>query len=169
MRAGCDIAAAAVQAEAEARPQGGSGCMMPVEAFMNETRVRTLAALVETAARIRGIQRADVRRGDRLLVSTRNSLYSIACLGGDVFRVSGGFFDRQGTSPVTTSIRGCTWGGSAIHTNLVAGCGLFLEFGNDVRTTRILQIRWIRVATGTATRRVYAACRRRGPAPVAPR
>ena len=47
-------------------------------------------------------------------------------------------------SPATTAINGCTWGGSVIHTDLVAGRGLFLEFGNRVVTTRIRQFHLIR-------------------------
>lgn len=129
---------------------------------MLRTRMRTLSALVETSARIDGIQRVDLRAGDRLQISTRNSIYEITCLGGDLYQVCGGFFDRQGTAPVTTTIRGCTWGGTAIHTNLVAGCGLFLEFGNDVRTTRILHVRWVRNHRPGATRRL-PPCARRGP------
>jgi hypothetical protein len=38
---------------------------------------------------------------------------------------------------VITTIRGCTWGGSAIATDLLAASGLFLEFGNGVVTTAI--------------------------------
>jgi hypothetical protein len=40
-----------------------------------------------------------------------------------------------------TTIAGCTWGGTAIHTELAAAQGLFLEFGNRVMTTRIRSFR----------------------------
>jgi hypothetical protein len=89
------------------------------------------------------VRKTDLRLGDCLIVQTRNSSYRIVCLGNGLYRVSGGWFDRAGVSPVTTTINGCTWGGSAIHTGLAAGHGLFLEFGNNVLTTRIRQLRLI--------------------------
>jgi hypothetical protein len=44
----------------------------------------------------------------------------------------------------TTGINGCTFGGTVIHAGLAAGRGLFLEFDNNVRTTRIRRFRVIR-------------------------
>jgi hypothetical protein len=83
------------------------------------------------------VRRSDLEMGDCLVVETRNSRYHIVSLGDGRYRVSGGFFDRAAGGPVVTTIAGCTWGGSAIHTDLVAAAGLFLEFGNRVMTTRI--------------------------------
>ncbi len=45
--------------------------------------------------------------------------------------------DKEGLSPLRTTINGCTWGGSAIKVDIVAACGLHLEFGNRVVTSRI--------------------------------
>jgi hypothetical protein len=42
------------------------------------------------------------------------------------------------------TINGCTWGGRAIHSELVAARGLFLEFGNQVITTRIQKVQLLR-------------------------
>jgi hypothetical protein len=42
------------------------------------------------------------------------------------------------------AVHGCTWGGSAIKQDILAACGLHLEFGNTVRTTPIRQISVIR-------------------------
>ena len=109
--------------------------------MMNTT---TLTSLIRQCERIRAIRKADLLFGDCLIVSTRNSFYRIVSLGNGMFRVSGGWFDRTGSSPATTSINGCTWGGSAIHADLAAGKGLFLEFGNKVLTTRIRRFRLIR-------------------------
>lgn len=104
----------------------------------------TLSSLVRQAGRIEGVRKADLNAGDFLVVVTRNSRYVIVCLDNGLFRVWGGWFDRAGVSPFTTRINGCTWGGSAIHADLAAGRGLFLEFGNRVLTTRIRQIQVIR-------------------------
>lgn len=112
-------------------------------------RPRALNELVHQAERLGGVRRGDLQCGDRLVVRTRNSCYVIYSLGDGRFRVSGGWFDRCGPTPVTTTINGCTFGGSAIKTDLIAGRGLFLEFGNHVLTTRIQQIQVIRAEDPT--------------------
>ena len=43
----------------------------------------------------------------------------------------------RGGAPIVVTVNGCTYGGSAIRHDVVAGRGLFLEFGNNVLTTRI--------------------------------
>lgn len=103
-----------------------------------------LDALVKQAERLEGVRRTDLRGGEWILVNTLNSLYSIYVLGDGNYRVSGGWFDREGKAPATITINGCTWGGHAIKSDLVAACGLCLEFGNWVITTRIQGIRLIR-------------------------
>jgi hypothetical protein len=50
------------------------------------------------------------------------------------------WFDQNSSAPLTVCINGCTWGGSAIKSDILAAPGLFLEFGNRVRTTRIQQV-----------------------------
>jgi hypothetical protein len=57
--------------------------------------------------------------------------------------MAGGWFSGSRTN-LRVRIAGCTWGGSAIHTGLVAAPGMFLEFANGVRTTRIQHVRLIR-------------------------
>jgi hypothetical protein len=110
----------------------------------------TLDRMVEHADQLEGVRRADLRRGDCVVVETRNSSYSICALGDEQYWVSGGWFDRQGMSPATVTISGCTWGGSAIKTDLVAAPGLCLEFGCRVVTSRIRGVRIIRAEeTGT--------------------
>jgi hypothetical protein len=90
------------------------------------------------------VQKSELRRGDRVVVATENSVYCISFLGDSTYSVWGGWFDRQGVSPVRLSISGCTWGGSVIKHDIVAACGLRLEFGNRVVTSRIQAIRVIR-------------------------
>jgi len=110
--------------------------------------VQTLDARVEEAGRIEGVRKRELRCGDWVVVTTKNSVYSICVLGDERYSVSGGWFDREGVSPQETTINGCTWGGSAIKQDVVAARGLFLEFGNRVMTTRIQQVRVIRQEDG---------------------
>jgi len=105
------------------------------------TDIRTLA---QQAEHPQGVRKSDLRQGDWVFVTTRNSVYAICVLGDGLYSVSGGWFDRQGESAATVAINGCTWGGSAIKQDVVAMCGLFLEFANRVTTTRIQHIRVVR-------------------------
>jgi hypothetical protein len=57
-----------------------------------------------------------------------------------MYSVSGGWFDKKGLSPMTTGIAGCTWRGTAIKVDIVAACGLSLEFGNRLITSTIQKV-----------------------------
>ena len=105
---------------------------------------RTLGAIVGHIDRLEMVRKADLELGDQILVTTRNSTYSIHVLQEDLYAVSGGWFDRQGLSPSKVAINGCTWGGRAIKWDIVAACGLHLEFGNAVVTSRIMEFQVIR-------------------------
>jgi hypothetical protein len=105
---------------------------------------RTLGAIVDCTERLEAVRRADLALGDQLLVTTRNSIYSIHVLEEGLYLVSGGWFDRRGLSPSKVAINGCTWGGRAIKVDILAASGLHLEFGNDVVTSRILKYQVIR-------------------------
>ena len=105
---------------------------------------RTVNAMLEQVGLIEHVRKTDLRHGDQLLVVTENSIYSICVHEDATYSISGGWFDSQGLSPVRTSIAGCTWGGSAIKQDVVAACGLRLEFGNRVVTTRIREVRVFR-------------------------
>lgn len=104
----------------------------------------TLERLAAEATRQPALRKAELRPGDMALVTTRNSIYAIRALGDGLYQVSGGWFDRQGASPATIGVNGCTWGGSAIREDIVAVPGLFLEFANHVRTTRIRKVEVLR-------------------------
>jgi hypothetical protein len=106
--------------------------------------VRTLGAIVEHARWADAVRKCDLHFGDRVIVRTRNSVYSLWAMGGDNFAVSGGWFDKNHDGPVTVTVNGCTYGGSMIRHDVVAAPGLFLEFGNSVSTTRIHEVRVIR-------------------------
>jgi hypothetical protein len=107
-------------------------------------RARTVNAMLDRIGLIESLPKAELQCGDCVLVSTENSVYSIRVLEGGTYSISGGWFDRQGLSPATTGIAGCTWGGSAIKRDIVAALGLRLEFGNRVVTSRIREVQVIR-------------------------
>ncbi len=90
-------------------------------------------------------RKQDLEPGDCVIVYTKNSVYRLQALGGDQFHASGGWFDRT-SLPRTVTVNGCTFGGAAICTDIVAGIGLFLEFGNSVSTTRIQDVRVLRLS-----------------------
>jgi hypothetical protein len=82
----------------------------------------------------------NLHSGDCMFVKTCNSIYRILTLGDGTFQISGGYFDRRGKSPTIVRINGCTWGGSMIKVDVVAACGLCLEFGNHVVTSPVQKI-----------------------------
>jgi hypothetical protein len=110
--------------------------------------VRTVNAILEQVRQARPVRKSDLRCGDCVLVTTENSIYSIRVLEGSTYSIRGGWFDRQGLSPVRISIAGCTWGGTVIRNDILAACGLHLEFGNRVVTSRIREFHVIREAVG---------------------
>ena len=106
---------------------------------------RTLgSSIAEHVDQFDAVYKQELQFGDCVRVRTLNSTYSIQVLGDDLYSVSGGWFDHEGSSPFKTGINGCTWGGRAIKVDMVAACGLFLEFGNQLMTTRIQKIDVIR-------------------------
>ena len=100
----------------------------------------SLDALVTHSQQLPHIRKVDVIAGDRLFVKTCNSVYSILISHDGGCVVTGGWFDRKGLSPMKTRIAGCTWGGSAIKIDILAACGLCLEFGNRLVTTSVQRI-----------------------------
>jgi hypothetical protein len=111
---------------------------------------RTLDRLVHSVESIDGVWSDNVQPGDWIVVRTRNSVYSLAALGKGQYRVVGGWFRSGGADGQEVRIAGCTWGGTTIHTRLVAAVGMYLEFDNGVRTTRIREVSLIRGDDGTA-------------------
>lgn len=109
---------------------------------------RTLDRIVEHSTEIIGVWSDDVKPGDWIVVRTKNSTYSLASQGDGLFRVAGGWFATSHAEDRPVRIAGCTWGGAVIHTRLLAAVGMFLEFDNGVRTTRIREAQLIRGAAG---------------------
>lgn len=104
----------------------------------------SLEKIVDGAVHLKQVRRDDLEFGDLILITTRNSDYSVYVLDNNRYVVSGGWFARKGRSPMQVSITGCTWGGSIIKVDTLAACGLRLEFGNRVITTTIRKVQVIR-------------------------
>ena len=99
--------------------------------------------LAEAAGVFGGVRRQDIEPGDRIVVSTKNSVYSLTARIDGTFEVSGGWFEREGDGSVSVEVLGCTAGGHALFTDHIAAPGLFMEFADGLRTTRIRTVRWI--------------------------
>ncbi len=99
-----------------------------------------LKNIVKQTDGLHQIKKSDLQPGDEIKLKTKNSVYTIKVDGEGYFIVSGGWFDKMSLSPVKTKINGCTWGGSVIKTDIVAACGLNLEFGNRLLTSTIQEI-----------------------------
>lgn len=109
-----------------------------------------LGVLISASSVIEGVRRGDIATGDRLLVSTRNSIYSLVAQADGRFAVSGGFYSRDPDSADgerLLAVNGCTAGGHALFTGIVAAPGLFLELSDGTRTTRIRRVRRIPAAS----------------------
>jgi hypothetical protein len=113
---------------------------MNAQSSKNRPGTTTLDSILSSCGLLLCVKKSDLRPGDRVCVVTSNSRYEICALGGGMYVVSGGWFDRNGKSPATMTITGCTWGGSAIKVDVVAACGLRLEFGNRLITSPIRKI-----------------------------
>ena len=100
----------------------------------------SLEKIVDSADQLKQVLKSDLRFGDLVLITTLNSVYMVRVLQDNLYLVSGGWFDKNGLSPFKTSITGCTWGGSIIKMDIVAACGLCVEFGNRVVTSPIQKV-----------------------------
>jgi len=103
-----------------------------------------LDGLTEAAELVDGVRRRDLDPGDRVVISTKNSVYSLTARADGFFDVSGGWFEREGRGPARVGVVGCTAGGHAVFTDHIAAKGLFMEFADGLRTTRIRSVRRIK-------------------------
>jgi hypothetical protein len=110
----------------------------------SRVEARTLDRLVETADVPGALWAHEVRLGDWVVIRTRNSTYALVATGDGRFRPSGGWFATSGHDTDDVGVSGCTWGGAAIHTRIVAAPGMCVEFDNGVRTTRVREVRVLR-------------------------
>lgn len=103
-----------------------------------------LDAIVKASSLVESVTRDDLGDGDCLVIETRNSTYSLSPLRDGTYSVVGGWFDKKGLSPCRVAVNGCTFGGRAIASRVLAAPGLFLEFAHRVTTTRIREVRVLR-------------------------
>ena len=101
----------------------------------------SLESLASNAACVDGVRAGDLQPGDWVIVRTKNSTYSLLANDDGTFDATGGWFTREEQSGARLRVAGCTWGGSALLTRMIAAPGMFLEFANNVRTTRIREVR----------------------------
>jgi len=107
---------------------------------MTGHHAHSLDAIIAQSEHLKQVRKAELKFGDWVIVVTLNSTYSIRVVEDGLYLVSGGWFDREGKAPLKTTIAGCTWGGSILKTDIVAACGLSVEFGNRVVTSTIQKI-----------------------------
>ncbi|HLX12344.1 MAG TPA: hypothetical protein VKS81_05980 [Bacteroidota bacterium] len=107
---------------------------------MTRQSAPTLSNIVQSCALLKEVKKCEMTKGDIVYIKTHNSTYTLASNGNGMFEVSGGWFSAHGADRTCLKVNGCTWGGSAIKTDIVAACGLMLEFGNRVKTSRIKKI-----------------------------
>ena len=117
---------------------------------MLTSAAHSLDSLAASAGCVDGVRAGDVQPGDWVIVRTRNSTYSLLANADGTFDATGGWFSREEQSGVRLRVAGCTWGGTALLTRMIAAPGMFLEFANNVRTTRIREVRIVRPAPAPA-------------------
>ncbi len=100
----------------------------------------SLEKIIASSNSLKQVFKSDLHSGDMVVVTTKNSAYYIKVLGDKKYEVTGGWFDKTGKAPMTVSISGCTWGGKIIKKDIVAACGMCLEFGNRIVTTPIQKV-----------------------------
>jgi len=105
----------------------------------------SINSAVEQSNRLKQVYKNDLDVGDCLLIVTQNSEYLLKVIDKNLYEISGGWFEKRGLSPSRLNVVGCTWGGSMVKMDIVAACGLCLEFGNRVVTSRIQKIVFFKI------------------------
>ncbi len=100
----------------------------------------SLENIIAMADNLHQVRKSDLHPGDEIQLQTKNSNYLIKVDENGKYIISGGWFDQMAMAPVKLMINGCTWGGSTIKTDIIAACGLFIEFSNRLITSEIKKI-----------------------------
>jgi len=120
-----------------------SGPSSGIHRLQRPPKAVPIDGLTKLAVRVGGVRRRDLAPGDRVIVSTKNSIYSLTAQADGSFLVVGGWFEREGHGSTQSEVRGCTAGGRALFTDHIAAPGLFMEFEDGLQTTRIRRVRRI--------------------------
>ncbi len=107
-----------------------------------------LSNLTRTIGEFPQLYKHKLEYGDQIYLKTLNSLYIIKVTDTGEYLVSGGWFDSQNLSPYKINIRGCTWGGTAIKTDIIAAPGLCIEFSNNLITSKITKVFYFSFKSG---------------------
>lgn len=86
------------------------------------------------------VRKDQIARGDWIVIRTVKSVYTLRAIGNGLFEARGGWFNKKGCAPMTVGVAGATWGGSAIMPQVLAACGLRVEFSNRLITSPVRRI-----------------------------
>jgi hypothetical protein len=100
----------------------------------------SLNRILETAHLFPHIRKDELSPGDLVVIRTVKSKYTLCFLGGGLYEARGGWFDKRGYAPLRIGIAGATWGGSAIMPEVLAACGMRIEFRNRLITSPVQSI-----------------------------
>ncbi|KAB2880638.1 hypothetical protein F9K33_04575 [bacterium] len=100
----------------------------------------SLETITSAASHLKEVKKENLAIGDWVFAKTVNSIYRIHVLGKNTYEITGGWFDARGLSPAIMKIYGCTWGSRVIKTNIVAACGMSIEFEKRIITSPIVSV-----------------------------
>jgi hypothetical protein len=100
----------------------------------------TLDRIVRSSHRLPKVRKDELKPGDWVIIRTVRSVYTLKVLVGGLYEVRGGWFDKRGSAPVRIGVTGATWGGSAIMPQVLAVCGMSVEFRNRLITSPVQSI-----------------------------
>ena len=100
----------------------------------------TLDRMTHSAHLFPEIRKDEVRKGDWVIMRTMKSVYTLHSLGDGLYEVCGGWFDKKGVGPMRIGVAGATWGGSVIMPQVLAACGMCVEFRNRLITSPVKKI-----------------------------
>jgi hypothetical protein len=95
------------------------------EVIMHSNLSDPINQAIEQSERDGGIWIRDLKSGDRVLITTRNSVYSLVKTSEKEYTIEG--HPQFCPTPVTVQIAGSTWGGSMLKMGWI-GVGMHLEF-----------------------------------------
>ncbi len=114
--------------------------------LQEQNKTRKMGRQSSQFERVSELSRSEVEAGDLIVIHTHNSVYYLRCDNDMKFIVSGGYFDSDTKISQRIGISGCTWGGSAINTEMLAVRGMQLEFANHVTTSSIRKIKVLKMS-----------------------